>query len=168
MALAGQNVQLDRYTVIPRTLVFLLSNEKILLIKFGQEKGVWSGKYNGVGGHIEPGEDPLVSARREVIEETGINPSELYLSGVVLIETGKPPGIGLFVFTGTAADQEVNASSEGNTEWIPLTNLDSLPLLSDLKILIPAALKSRVTKEPFSALTTFDENGDPVVQLSNV
>jgi 8-oxo-dGTP diphosphatase len=167
MALAGQNVQQDRYAVVPRTLIFLLSDEKILLIKLGQEKDAWSGKYNGLGGHIEPGEDPLTAARREVIEEASVDPSDLYLSGVVLIKTGASPGIGLFVFTGTSTDLEVSATREGYPEWIALSDLDSLPLLSDLKVLIPAALKSRKTKQPFSALTTFDENGDPIVQFAN-
>ena len=68
MTLAGQRVSKDRYTIIPRTLSFLVHEETVLLIRIREDRGAWGGKYNGVGGHIEPGEDPLSAARRELVE----------------------------------------------------------------------------------------------------
>lgn len=64
MSLDGQRVNLDRYSLVPRTLSFLIQDDQILLLKLN--RGAWSGLYNGIGGHIEQGEDPLSAARREV------------------------------------------------------------------------------------------------------
>ena len=166
MTLAGQRVSKDRYTIIPRTLSFLVHEETVLLIRIREDRGAWGGKYNGVGGHIEPGEDPLSAARRELVEETGIEATDLWLAGVVFVETGSTPGIGLFIFTGSSEQKELHGSDEGDPEWVSFTSLDSLPLVSDLDVLIPVLLESRTTKRPFLALTTFDVDGEPIVQFS--
>lgn len=36
------------------------------------------GSWEGVHGHIEPGETPADAARREILEETGLRPARLY------------------------------------------------------------------------------------------
>ena len=72
MTLAGQNMQPERYSIIPRTLTFLVSGGQVLLLKLSETRGEWAGKFNGVGGHIERGESALQSARREVKEETAL------------------------------------------------------------------------------------------------
>ena len=48
-----------RYKVIPRTLIFLKKHNSILLIKEAETKKLWPNLYNGIGGHIEKGEDIL-------------------------------------------------------------------------------------------------------------
>jgi 8-oxo-dGTP diphosphatase len=141
-------------------------DEKILLIKLGKDRGGWSGKLNGLGGHIEAGEDPLTSARRELLEETGLEPTDLLLAGLVLIDTGTSPGIALFVFTGNAPEGEPIAGREGEPTWIPLDQFENYPLVSDLPVLIPAALESTRSKIPFFASTTFDSNGEPTINFA--
>ncbi len=47
-----------QYTVVARTLVFLTCGSKVLLLKGAPTKRLWAGKYNGIGGHLEPGESP--------------------------------------------------------------------------------------------------------------
>ncbi|HHH82541.1 MAG TPA: NUDIX domain-containing protein, partial [Chloroflexi bacterium] len=68
MALSGQRIQPERFTLIPRTLVFLLRGDRVLLMRLHENRGAWAGKYNGVGGHVEAGEDPLTAAMRETAE----------------------------------------------------------------------------------------------------
>ena len=86
--------------LIPRTLTFIFHEEKVLLIKGAPHKRLWANKYNGVGGHIERGEDVFSSARREVREETGLDLPSLALCGTVIVDTGENVGIGIFIFRG--------------------------------------------------------------------
>ena len=163
MSLPGQNIQSNRYTVIPRTLSFLLHDQRVLLIRFSEEKGHWAGKLNGIGGHIEPGESAHASAKREILEETGLQPARLRMCGTVLVSPGEAPGIGIFVFVGEVEHTKTTMSSEGELEWVPIDQLDSVPLVEDLPLLFPEAMKSFETGVPFSALTTFDDAGMPVM-----
>lgn len=43
----------------------------------------FKGKLNGVGGRVEPGEDPYEGALREIYEETGLSPQDLKSLGLV-------------------------------------------------------------------------------------
>lgn len=69
MPASDQGVHLPRYKVIPRTLIFLVHGEEILLIRGAPTKRLWANRYNGLGGHVEHGEDPLSAAKRELREE---------------------------------------------------------------------------------------------------
>jgi len=64
MSLDGQRADPDRYTLVPRTLTFLFQADQVLLLKV--DRGGWAGLYNGIGGHLEQGEDPLTAAVREL------------------------------------------------------------------------------------------------------
>ncbi len=166
MSLAGQRIQPDRYTLIPRTLTFLTRQDEILLIRLGPERGEWSGLLNGAGGHVEQGEDPVQSARREIAEETGLTAAELTLAGVVIIDTGEQPGIGLYVFIGEAEEGELKPGREGTPEWIPLDKLDEASLVADLPALIPEALARRAGAAPFSAVYEYDKKGRLKIRFS--
>lgn len=166
MSLAGQRIQSDRYVLIPRTLSFLTRPGEILLMRLGQERGKWSGLLNGVGGHVEQGEDPVQSARREITEETGLQAGELLLAGVVIIDTGSQPGIGLYVFIGEAEDGELSSGSEGTPQWISLDALDESSLVADLPTLLPMALARRDGAAPFSAVYEYDDGGKLSIRFS--
>jgi 8-oxo-dGTP diphosphatase len=130
-----------RYTVTPRTLVFLTREEEILLLRGAPHKRLWAGKVNGLGGHVEPGEDIATAARREVEEEAGIEIEALTLRAVITITLPEPPGVLLFVFAGTAARREpLRPSSEGELFWSSRENLSRLPLMEDLPELLPRVL----------------------------
>ncbi len=168
MSLAGQQVQAGRYSVVPRCLSFLLHKKKVLLIRIAENRGTWSGLLNGVGGHIERGEDPRSAALREIKEETGLilSPSSLYLSGVITVDVGTSPGVGLYIFVGETETSETHSSDEGTPEWIDLNNFEKQTLVKDLPALLPRAIKSYHNKLPFCAVTTFDEHGIPNIQFN--
>ena len=63
-------------------------------------KNVWASKYNGIGGHVERGEDIFSAAKRELLEESGYQADDLWLSAIVTIDIREPGGILLFVFRG--------------------------------------------------------------------
>jgi 8-oxo-dGTP diphosphatase len=159
MSLPGQRVQPQRYTVLPRTLTFLTRPGQVLLMRIPPGRGAWAGLYNGLGGHIEQGEDPLTSARREVSEESGISPGHLRLSGVVLVDTGSKPGIGLYVYTGEPQDGVVRSGPEGSAEWVNTAELPHLPLVEDLPILLDRILSHKSDTAPFSAVYSYDGQG---------
>lgn len=168
MSLPGQQVQAERYSVVPRCLSFVLHQEKVLLIRIAEDRGPWSDLLNGVGGHIERGEDPRSAALREIKEETGLilSPSSLYLCGVVTVDVGTSPGIGLYIFVGETETSETHSSCEGTPEWIDLDDFEKQTLVKDLPALLPRAIKSYHNKQPFCAVTTFEKDGSPSIHFN--
>src|SRR5512139_2568479 len=116
MPQSDQGTPGNRYTVIPRTAIFLRRGDSYLLLKGAPTKRLWANKYNGLGGHIERGENALTSARRELLEETGLT-VDLWLCGTVMVDAGEM-GICLFLFTGDCQEGEPQPSPEGLAEWI--------------------------------------------------
>jgi 8-oxo-dGTP diphosphatase len=164
LSLAGQRVNPRRYQLIPRTLAFLIDGSRILLAKIPPGRGEWCGSFNGIGGHIEQGEDPSGSARREIFEESGLKADKLRLCGVVTIDTGATPGIGLYVFVGVPGGGRLTPSKEGTVSWMELSQLSHLPLVEDLPSLIPHALEAYSSGWPFSARYQYDEAGQLTIQ----
>ena len=135
-----QGVFHDRYQVVPRTLIFMLDGDKVLLLKGEPHKRLWANLYNGVGGHVERGEDVFSSATRELKEETGIVTDRLRLCGSILIDASEMVGIHLFVFKGIYSGDSLLASNEGSLEWIKISELSHYPLVEDLTIILPEIL----------------------------
>ena len=79
-----------------------------------------SGLWNGVGGHIEPGESPLGSCLREVSEETGIHLSSLHFGGVLTWESWSHPPGGMYLFSQSLSDSAFVNSDEGLLSWKPV------------------------------------------------
>ena len=165
MSLDGQRLDPDRYAVIPRTISFVVRQNEVLLIKLASNREGWSDRYNGIGGHIEAGEDPLTAVMREVEEETGLSTSQA-LCGVVMIDVGDSPGIGLFVFVGEALTGKLSTGPEGTPTWIPLDQLDDYKLVDDLSFLLPQALQAYSEKSVFSAVYTYDSKGKLQIGLA--
>ncbi len=105
----------QRYTVIPRTLVFITRGDHVLLLRGSPQKRIWANKYNGIGGHIERDEDIYSAAQREVREETGLEVEDLRLVGLINIDGDQPTGIMLFVFT--ANPDRVIRSRRKKARW---------------------------------------------------
>lgn len=122
------------YTPVLGVLVYVLSpgRDQVLLIhRVGRADDLHLGKYNGLGGKVEPGEDVVAAARREVAEEAGIELTSLRLRGTV-----SWPGFGSggedwfgFVFLADSYEGEPGTRNpEGELEWVPLERLLALDL----------------------------------------
>jgi 8-oxo-dGTP diphosphatase len=166
MPSSDQGVTRDRYTLIPRTLIFLTRGERVLLLKGAPHKRLWANCYNGVGGHIERGEDVLNSARRELAEETGLQAPDLWLCGVITVDTGQDTGIGIYVFKGECLTGETHPSSEGSLEWVAYTEVHEKPLVEDLYQLLPRVLQMQPGDPPISANYSYGPKGKMVIRFS--
>jgi 8-oxo-dGTP diphosphatase len=158
MPKSEQKIDISRYCIIPRVLVFLLYEDDILLMKINKRESSWFGYYNGLGGHIEKGEDVLSAARREVFEESGLNARNLTLAGMGIVDAELNIGVGLYIVKGEVEEKQTTSSKEGLPEWIPIKQLDEWKILPDTKEFIYKITQKTKDYEPFSVLLSYDEH----------
>jgi 8-oxo-dGTP diphosphatase len=162
----NQNINPDRYKFIPRVLIFSTHDDKLLLIKGSPTKKLWPNLFNGIGGHIEQGENILSAAKREYLEETGLELLDPQLRAIVTIDTGQAVGICMFVFTGSAGEGALLSSSEGTLHWIDPISIKSLPLVEDLETLIPKVLTRDKNDPILYAHYWYNENGSLLIDFN--
>ncbi len=141
--------------------MFIFNDEEheVVLIKGAKNKKLWSGLYNGVGGHIEKGEDVRSAAIRELHEETGIQVSDLWLSGTVHVDVEDRIGILLFVFKCIYNGGTLQASAEGELMWIKLSQIQNYATVTDVPILLDNCVHWH-PGDPLFHLHSCYENGE--------
>lgn len=152
----------ERHTARLATVSFVTNAGNVLLLRHPDDGDRFRGQWNGIGGHVEAGEDVRAAARRELAEEAGVEASDLALRGVVHESGVLGHAYVLFVFVGSAADTRVHAAEGHELCWHPIDDLDALPLVHDVSVLLPRALAAR---EPFFATETYD-GGDRRTHLA--
>ena len=137
-------------TPIMTTLAFVLhpDGERVLMVHRTARPGDEQlGKYNGLGGKLEPDEDVVACIRRELREEAGIEATALRLRGTV-----SWPGFGRhgednfgFVFVVDAFSGEVPAANaEGTLSWERIDQLDRLPMWEGDRHFLPLVFDESV------------------------
>ncbi len=153
------------YTPVLATLAYVLSQDgrQVLLIHRNRRRDdSHYGKYNGLGGKLDPGEDVVAGIRREVREEAGLECESLLLRGTI-----SWPGFGKqgedwfgFVFRvdrWTGVPNKEN--EEGSLEWVPVDQLMTLPLWEGDRYFLPLVFEH--TERQFHGVMPY-RDGRPV------
>jgi len=162
MSMEDQRIDEIRYKVIPRALIFLFDElERVLLLKGSKSKKLWAGLYNGVGGHVEVGEDIHQAACRELREETGLEGIELQLCGQIMVDGPAGIGVAIFIFKGfcTADASTLMNPNEGKLHWLNMNALPHLPIVEDLPILLPKIFQYKLGEPIIIARYTYSKDG---------
>jgi 8-oxo-dGTP diphosphatase len=144
MKISEQGFNPNRYKVIIRTLIFIFYNDEILLLKGAVDKKIWANLFNGIGGHVEPGEDINSAAQRELLEETGIKCDSLKQNGTIIIDLNNSEGILIHIFSGKVQSKNLISSKEGELHWIPINQVNNFPLVEDLFEIIPMVMDPKI------------------------
>lgn len=119
---------------ILNTCVYVLSPDRTRLLLMHRNKSTddWHfGKYLGLGGKVEAGEDVVTCAQREVAEESGLTVESMVLRGTVLWPgfAGPDRNVMGFIFRVDAFSGEPHQGNrEGTLEWVPIDRLTTLPM----------------------------------------
>jgi 8-oxo-dGTP diphosphatase len=119
------------YTPIIATLGYLVEDDRVLLVHRGRDGDVHAGKWNGLGGKLEPDEDIYSCLCRELREEAGITVTSARLRGTV-----SWPGFGVggedwfgFIFVVDAWGGSLpDHNADGPLVWHRTDELDGLPM----------------------------------------
>jgi len=137
------------YTPILATLGYIMSPDgrSVLMIHRNTRlDDLHYGKYNGLGGKVDAGEDIAAGMRREIREEAGLEAEELVLRGTV-----SWPGFGKdgadwfgFIFLIDRWQGEpLRENPEGVLEWVPVARLLELPLWEGDRFFLPLVFDDR-------------------------
>jgi 8-oxo-dGTP diphosphatase len=135
------------YTPILATLGYVMSPDgrRVLLVHRNRRaEDAHRGKYNGLGGKVEAGEDVVACLRREVREESGLE-----CVGVVLRGTVSWPGFGQggedwfgFVFrVDRYSGSPFAENDDGPLEWVEVDGVLGLPLWEGDRHFLPLVFR---------------------------
>lgn len=122
------------HTPIIGTLGFILSpdKKKVLLVhRQGREDDHHVGKFNGLGGKMQPGESVSQCMEREIHEEAGLICTSMSLRGTINWTDFGPKGedwLGFIFLITTFSGIPKRINEEGRLDWHPMEDLDTLPM----------------------------------------
>lgn len=133
------------------TLLFIVKGDQILLIE--KKRGFGSGKINGPGGRLEPGETPDEAAVREVQEELCITPLDSRKMGELYFQFTDGLTIHGFVYTATEFSGTPTETDEAVPVWHPVDDIPYHRMWADDRFWMPLMLNGQT----FDARFVFEE-----------
>lgn len=121
------------------TLCYLKrSNQTLMIHRVKKENDMHQGKWNGLGGKLEPGETPEACAIREIHEESGLVAANPMFKGILTFpEFANDEDWYAFVFVVRQFIGELIDSREGILRWIDDDTLLDLNLWEGDRIFLP-------------------------------
>lgn len=128
------------------TLCTIFKNDELLL-KMALN-GPSKGKWNGIGGWLEPTDATFEDGmKREIDEETKSRVKNLYYHGdmrVFFDGAITEPGVVVYLFSADLYPGDIpTASSEGELKWVNKSNIPYDEMLEDNKYWIPLVLERK-------------------------
>lgn len=164
--MAETDKKASRPRPIVGTLGYILSEDRqsVLLVHRTFRKSDENlGKYNGVGGHLERGEDVMACMVREIKEETGLDVKEMTLRGTMAWANFGPnhdDWLG-FIFVVTRYEGTPFAQNEeGTLTWHRIDELGTLPMWDGDRHFLPLVFDD--DPRPFHGYMKYD--GEPAVE----
>ncbi len=150
------------YRPIMSTLGYVLSPERsrvLMTYRVFRNDDDQFGRYNGIGGHMEPNEDIAACMIREIKEEAGITPTVMSLRGTVNWTGFGPKGEDwlAFIFLVHAFSGEpAQASNEGPLQWVDIDKITSLPIWEGDRYFLPLVFDD--DPRPFHGFLPYDHD----------
>ena len=122
------------YTPIVATLGFVLSPDKkqtLLVHRNTRSNDLHLGKFNGLGGKLQPDESIAGCMRREIKEEAGIDCVHLQLRGTINWTNFGKHGedwLGFIFLIDQFNGTPFSENEEGSLSWHQIKNLPNLPM----------------------------------------
>ncbi len=113
------------------TLGYVRRGDEVLLVHRQRDGDDHRGKYNGLGGKLEAGEDAVTCMKREIREESGLVATSLTLRGTIAWPGFGSDGsdwFGLVFVIDDFEGEPPKTNEDGPLRWVPIANLDSLPM----------------------------------------
>ena len=122
------------------TLLFLMKDDQLLLAM--KKRGFGEGKWNGVGGKVEAGEDVVSAMSREALEEIGCSPVDAQEVARLRFYFPEAP-------RGKVWDQEVIVFIASAWEGAPKSTITYKEMWSDDELWLPHVLNGKVVTADF-------------------
>lgn len=132
------------------SLLFLKRGEEILLAM--KKRGFGEGRWNGVGGKLEPGESLEQAMIRETNEEIGVIPTKYEKVGDIRFDEffkGEPALMHVHVFVATEWSGEPAESEEMAPRWFNCADVPYADMWSDDPYWLPQVLDGKKISADF-------------------
>lgn len=127
-----------------------------------KKRGFGAGRWNGFGGKQEPGETVEQTARREMLEEVGVEVEDAHEVGSLIFEFDAKPDeqIEVHFFKSTNFRGEPTESEEMKPGWFEVENIPFGQMWPDDKFWMPLLLQDK----KFTGRFLFGE-GDKILEM---
>lgn len=154
---------------VRRTLLFLIRDDEILLAM--KKRGFGAGRWNGVGGKLEPGESVEEAVIRECQEEISVTPlsyrpvAELDFYGGSATE---PWHMYVYAYLCDEWEGEPTESEEMAPQWYKIGDIPYGAMWQDDEYWLPLVLTNKTVKATFNfdahdTLTTYEVGETPTL-----